>query len=391
MVKFILRKTKGDRHKIGVASGIFGIFANLSLTALKFVAGIMVGSVAVMADAFNNLTDSITSIATIFGFKMSTKPADKEHPFGHGRIEDVVGLIVAVSIVFVGLEFVRASIANILEPEYMQISWLATALLIASFFIKIWMYVVNKVLGKKIKSNTLAVVATDSRNDVIISIFTLASIAAFYFFDLNVDGYAGLLISLILIVSGVKAIITTASSILGRGVDKETAAALKEIVQAPQGVLGVHDLIIHSYGPQKLVATIHIEVDADTPLRACHDMADDIEQEVLKKLGIHLTIHIDPIDTKCEQLAALTTITKKFFSENYPQLDAHEFKIAHPNKDDSGACVENCIFTFELQLPHNFPPKALDALSASLEEKIQEINTCTTLKITTEHSYIEEG
>ncbi|MDR2167265.1 MAG: cation diffusion facilitator family transporter [Clostridiales bacterium] len=375
-MNFVIKKieSKGSRQAYGVASGIIGIFLNFLLFVLKLVVGFVLGSVAVMADAFNNLADSASSLVTIVGFRMSAKPADKEHPFGHGRIEDVAGLIIAMSMIFIGIEFARSSIMSIIAPEPLNFSWVSVGLLVLGFFVKLWMFAFNRRLGRKIGSNVLHAVATDSRNDCIIAAFTLMAIFAAHLFGINADGPAGLVVSLILIHGGYKSARDSASAIIGKPAEKAIAQAIKEIVLGHEGVLGAHDLVVHNYGPGKNVATIHMEVDMHTPLNLCHDMADAVEAAVLAQLGISLTVHLDPIDTNCK----LSDIVKIYLGENYPCANAHEFK-----KSDN-------FFKFELQLPHGFDKNLQNTLLAEIRQKIAEQEAETTVEIDIEFGFVEE-
>jgi cation diffusion facilitator family transporter len=370
------------RKHAGLKSGIAGIFLNFILFAIKIVTGLVAGSVAIMADAFNNLTDCASSIATIVGFRASAKPADKEHPFGHGRVEILVGLIIAISIIFLGIEFARSSVMRIINPETLNFSWFMVVLLALGFFAKLWMYAFNKRLGKKINSHALLAIATDSRNDCLISVATLATLLLFHFYDINIDAYAGLLLSFILLYSGFKSAKEAISSMLGEPADKATAKAITEIALSTEGVIGVHDLVVHNYGPAQRLATLHIEVDMHMPLSTCHDMVDAIENAVLNKLGITLTIHADPVDTKCQELSELTVLAQAYLAEHHPKADAHEFRISRT--------AHLPMLIFDLQLPHDLSAEAKEQVLRELKEKIIEANPDISVKINLEHSFIEE-
>ncbi|MCL2752565.1 MAG: cation diffusion facilitator family transporter [Defluviitaleaceae bacterium] len=369
------------RKQYGLASGIIGIFLNFLLFVIKLVVGLFLGSVAIMADAVNNLMDSASSIITIVGFKISAKPADKEHPFGHGRLEDVVGLIIAILIIFVGLEFARSSFDRILNPEDINFSWLSIALLSFSFFVKLWMYGFNKKIGRRIKSNPLLAVATDSRNDCIISIFTVSSLIVAYYFDIHVDGVAGILVSLFFIYSGYKAAHGAVSSILGKPANKELADSIKEIVLGYDGIIGVHDLAIHEYGMAKLVATIHVEMDMEKTLGNAHDIADKAAKDVLDKLSVDLTMHLDPIDVNCPHLGLLKDLTRAYIAANCNDSDAHEFRI-------SGTAPKLQLI-FDLQLPYGKPQSDIDALLSGLDNEISKHMQDVEIVANVEYGYIE--
>ncbi|MCL2855020.1 MAG: cation diffusion facilitator family transporter [Defluviitaleaceae bacterium] len=340
MIKLILKKADKKREFAGFASGVIGIFANLLLFGLKLAAGLVLGSVAVIADAFNNLTDTAASVITLVGFKVSQKPADKEHPFGHGRMEDVAALVIAMVILFLGLEFARSSISAILNPEPLNFSWLSVGLLAFSFFVKLWMFFFNGALGKRLKSAVLKNVATDSINDCIVMAFIIASIFVAHAWGWQVDGWAGLIVSAILLWSGGKALWEAASAIIGKPADKVVVRAIKDIVLTQEGVIDIHDLVVHNYGAGKNVATIHIEIDMNQTLQKSHDIADCVEHAVLAQLGIILTAHLDPVDVSDQNLHNLKKITKSYLYDHCPAAHAHEFKL------------EDGKLALELQLPH---------------------------------------
>jgi len=381
-----IEQIQGDhasaRQQYGYTSGIVGIFLNFVLFALKLVLGIITGSVAVMADAFNNLTDSAGSIGTILGFKISAKPADKEHPFGHGRFEDVIAVIIAISIVFVGIEFARNSISAIINPEPLSFSWISIILLIVGFFVKLWMWAFNKKLGKKIDSATLLAVATDSRNDCIINVFIISSILAAHFFGIDIDGWAGLVVSLILLYSGYQATRDAVSGIIGKPVDKATAQTIKDIAMAQEGVVGAHDLVVHRYGHTKSVATLHLEMDENLTLRECHIIADAVETSVFEQLGMTLTTHKDPVDKNCPELAVLSATVREHLEGHCPKADAHEFRLSKQNG------ILN--FVFEMQLPHGFEEKAREVLIDSIKGEIAKVNPDLNAIISVEYGVVEE-
>ena len=368
------------REQYGIASGIIGIFLNFSLFAIKLVVGLFLGSVAVMADAVNNLMDSISSIITIVGFKVSAKPADKEHPFGHGRLEDIAGLIIAILIIFVGFEFARSSLDRVLNPEEINFSWVSIGLLAFSFFVKIWMWAFNKRIGHRIKSNALLAVATDSRNDCVISVFTIVSLFVAHYFGIHADGVAGLVISVFFMYSGYKAAHGAVSSILGKPADKALANSIKEIVLGYDGVIGVHDLVVHEYGIAKRVATIHVEMDASINLGVAHEITDQAAKEVFKKLGIDLTIHLDPIDTKCPQLVPLTIVVRDFLKANYPLTDAHEFRVVCEQPKSQ--------LVFDLQLPHGISQKDISHLLNEIDAEVAKHVDNMDVVANLEHGYI---
>jgi len=350
---------------------------------MKLLVGLFSGSISVVADAFNNLSDAANSVVTLVGFKLAGKPADKEHPFGHGRAEDIIGIIIAMSIILLGIKFIRSSIANIIDPPQMDASVLAISLLIAGFFIKLWMYLYNRRLAKKINSDALMMVAKDSRNDCLINITTIISLAITAQFGLIIDGYIGLLISFVLLHTGIVAVKEIFSNILGKPVDKPTAEAIISIVMAQQGIIGTHDLVVHNYGPGRNVATIHVEVPTTMCIVDAHGAIDTAESMVADQLGIALTIHIDPVETNNTQLNDIKAITQSFLEQNCPKADAHEFRLIERAPGGN-------LLIFELELPHGTNSTEINSITSSLKSLITKKHTDCDIKIVVEFGFIAD-
>lgn len=283
------------RQNYGKLAGIIGVVSNLLLTVIKIIAGLMSGSVAIIADSVNNLTDSISSIITLLGFKLSSLPEDKEHPYGHARIEYIAGMIISVLMVVAGIELGKESIMKTIHPKPVDIDAVIIIILVISIVIKIWQATFNKYAGREIKSTTLEATGADSRNDVIVTSALLAGIIFQYFTGKVIDGPLGIAISVFIIISGIQLTKETISPLLGEKPDPMLVHNIKNMVLSYKGVLGTHDLVVHNYGPGKIFASIHIEVDAKGNLMESHDLIDNIENEVSRKLGIVLTAHTDPI------------------------------------------------------------------------------------------------
>lgn len=298
------------RERYGKFAGIVGILSNSILCLGKILAGILSGSIAIIADGVNNLADASSSLITLIGFKLAAMPENEEHPYGHARIEYITGMIVSVLIVIVGVELGKSSIDKILHPAALVFSWTTVAILGVSILLKIWQALFNIHIGKKIHSVALAATGADSRNDVISTSAVLLSVFIGKFSGLAIDGYMGCLVSLFIIWSGIGLIKETVSPLLGEAPDDELVRDITEKALSYDGVLGIHDLIVHNYGPGKIFASIHIEVDADADLLESHDMIDNIERDIAKNLHIEITGHLDPIKCndplvqKMQQMAA---------------------------------------------------------------------------------------
>ena len=370
------------REAYGRRSGVIGIILNFCLFVMKLFVGIFTGSIAVIADAVNNLSDAANSVVTLVGFRLAARPADKEHPFGHGRVEDIVGIVIAMSIILLGVEFIRSSIENIIDPPHMDASILAISLLGAGFFVKLWMYFYNRRLARTINSEVLMMVAKDSRNDCFINLATISSLAVTAYFDLYIDGWMGILISAVLLHTGIMAAKGIFGNILGKPVDKQTADNIIAIVMAQDGIIGTHDLVVHNYGPARNVATIHAEMPMTVSIVDAHASIDAAEAAVAEKLGIALTIHLDPVDTNNEQLNDIKSITQGFLAANHPKTDAHEFRFVER--------TPGRLLIFELELPHGTKKAESDSIVADIRQLIRKSYPDCNIKINIEFGFVAE-
>lgn len=364
------------REKYGLLSGVIGIFLNTTLFAIKIAVGYVTGSIAVTADAFNNLTDSASSLLTLFGFKLSNKPADREHPFGHGRSEEIVSLIIAASILVLSYEFIRTSINHILEPPEMYSNALMIGLLFFSVLVKLWMFLFNKHLSKKIKSGTLYAIAIDSRNDVFITSTAILSVVFTSLTGIVIDGFVGIFIALMLLRSGYHLAKDNLTTILGRPIDKDTADRIKQIVTNFDGIIGVHDLIVHNYGPGRKLATLHGEVPKDTSFAASHALGESAEAAVLEELGIHIIIRLDPVDTEDERLHTLKVHIAGFLTKAHPEANAHDFRM-----------MDNTLI-FELEIPYEYRENDRLSLVAALEAIVEATDSSYRCVINVEYGFI---
>lgn len=301
MTSFLLRKfiketnTKDSREQIGILSGTVGILLNFCLFIMKLTIGIFSQSMAIIADAFNNLTDMGSSIINILGSKLANKPADKQHPYGHGRFEYVSTLIVSAIILYVGIQLMASSIDKILHPKEIVVSWLLLVVLILSFSIKFWMYSFNLKLSKKLNSGLLRTIAKDSLSDCLATVGLLLAIIIEYFFGIYLDGFTSLIISILIIITGYQSGVEVISVLLGQRPNLQIKEKIEELVSSDLRILGYHDLQVHDYGPTRVHANVDVELDDSLDLSQAHAIIDDIEMTISKQLAINLTVHIDPI------------------------------------------------------------------------------------------------
>ncbi len=316
-----------SREKQGSLAGAVGIGVNILLFVIKLLAGLLSGSVAIMADAVNNLTDSGSSIIMLVGFRLSAKPADREHPFGHARIEYLCGVIVSFIVLFLGLELGRTSFMKILSPERAEFGPVALGVLVISILIKLWLCLFYTRVGKRIDSQSLLATASDSRNDVISTLVVLLGALITRLTSLDLDGFLGLMVAAFIIVSGVKLIMETADPLLGPAPKKELVQGIYEKIRSYEGIIGIHDLTVHSYGQGRTFASVHCEVPAEEDILISHDLIDNIERDFLEQEGIHLVIHLDPVITCDEKANALHEAVLSKVKELYPQSAIHDFRV----------------------------------------------------------------
>ncbi len=315
------------REQSGKVAGIVGIATNLLLFAIKLVAGLVSGSVAVMADAVNNLTDSGSSIVMLVGFKLAGKPADAEHPFGHARIEYLSGVIVSFIVLFLGLELGMTSVEKIITPEDADFSPFALAILVVSVLIKLWQCFFYRSVGRTIHSDTVYATSSDSRNDVIATSVVLLGAVITRVTNVNLDGILGLCVAAFIVVSGVKLIMETANPLLGMAPDASLVKTIYEKILSYDGIFGIHDLTVHNYGEGKCFASVHCEVPAERDILESHDVIDNIERDFERDLGIHLVIHLDPIVTGDERTNKLREQVGKLLRVVYPGAAMHDFRV----------------------------------------------------------------
>ena len=370
------------RTDYGVLASALGIVCNVLLFAGKLAVGVAVRSVSVMADAFNNLSDAASSVIGFVGVKMAGKPADREHPFGHGRIEYIAALVVAFLVLQVGFTFFQNSIDKIRHPEDLSFELVPMLILLASVCVKLWLGYFNRVLGKKINSSVMQATAADAMGDVVTTLATIASILFFHFTDINIDGFVGLLVSLVVMWAGVGIARDTLEPLIGQPVEPETYRKITEFVESYDGILGSHDLIVHNYGPTRSLASIHAEVPNDVDIETSHEIIDRIERDAAKKLGLFLVIHMDPVAVKDERVTELKNQVSSVLKQIDDRLSLHDFRIV------DGEHQINLIF--DVVVPHSYMDKERDELHMEILEKDSELGPRYQCVITMENGYVAE-
>lgn len=350
------------RGAYGRLAGLVGLVCNLLLFAGKLVAGTLAGSVSVTADAVNNLSDASSSLVTLFGFKLAERPADEEHPYGHARMEYLSGLLVAVLILVIGVELAKSSVEKILHPEAVEFSVLTLCVLIASILVKLCMCLFCKKLGKAIDSTALEATAADSRNDVITTSAVLLGLLAGHFFRWRIDGWVGALVAVFILLSGWSIAKETISPLLGKQADRELVRRISDLVLGHPKILGIHDLMVHDYGPGQCFATVHVEMDMHENPLVCHDILDDIERDALRELHVHLVIHYDPVVTDDVELNHMRALVEKKLKQLDPRLSMHDFRMVR------GPQHTNLIF--DLAVPFDLSGKTAE-LKRRIDECVQ--------------------
>ena len=346
------------RTRCGLLSGITGIILNIILVAGKLTVGIIAGSVAIIADAINNFSDAASSVITLAGFKLAGQKPDKEHPFGHGRIEYVAGLIVSVLIIFMGFELAWSSIEKIITPEAAEFSYAAMGVLIAAILVKFWLFYFNRKIAKRINSPSIAATASDSISDVIATGVVLAALIAGQYTTFPIDGVAGVIVAIFIFKAGWGAVKSTQAPLLGRPMSKELADAIDKLALEHENILGIHDLIYHDYGPGRAIVSFHAEVPADGNLMETHEMIDHVEREIREKFGIEAVIHMDPIvvDGDTEEMR---TLVENVVKSIHPDASIHDLRIAEWDK------IHNVYFDVIV-------PYGLDISDEEIEKRVKE-------------------
>ena len=320
-------KNEMVRSQYGILCGAFGIFLNAVLFALKFIFGTLAASVAMVADAFNNLSDAASSVVQILGFKLSSKKPDPDHPFGHGRIEYISGLIVSFLILYMGTVLLKDSVLSIIHPEAMNISLLSIIVMGISIVVKLYMYLYNHLTAKKIDSLAMEVVAKDSLNDVISTSVVIAALVGSRFTSLPLDGIGGVVVGIFIIKTGIEAAKDTIAPLLGSAPSVQLVAQIEEELMKHKPIVGMHDLIVHDYGPGRMMISLHAEVPGNLNIFSLHDVIDIAENDIAKRFNCHVVIHMDPVDTENKRLAQLKEVLAEEVPKINPELKFHDVRI----------------------------------------------------------------
>ena len=353
------------RDKCGRVAGAVGIVTNFLLFLMKIIVGTVFHSVSVTADAVNNLTDSGSSVVTLIGFKMASKPADEKHPFGHARIEYLSGVIVSFIVIFLGLQLGMSSIEKILTPEENALTPVALVVLVISILAKLWQCLFYRKVGRMIKSESVEATSKDSRNDVIATSVVLLGAVITMLTGVNLDGYMGAAVALFIVFSGVQLTISTADPLLGQAPEGELVQTITEKMLSYPGIIGMHDLAVHNYGVGRCFASAHCEVDAKNDILVSHDLIDNIERDFSRDLGIHMVIHLDPVIVGDARTDALHCKVQSLVTALYPTVTIHDFRVIW------GVTHSNIVF--DAAVP--FAVKDSDAvITQKLEAEIQKLD-----------------
>ena len=379
------------RESYGVLGGVLGIVCNIVLFVVKLLVGIFLNAISIMSDAFNNLTDSFSSIVSIISAKLSNKKPDKDHPFGHGRVEYIATLIVSFIIVLVGFELLTSSVENLINGikgnstplQTGTMLYISMGILACSLLVKLWMYSYNKYLGKKIDSGVLLASSADSISDALTStaiiIATLVGgllLKDNYFY---LDSAMGIIVSVIICINGFKIVFSTIGDLLGKPASKEELEMLEKIIMSTDKIIGIHDLIIHDYGPGRKYASVHAEVDANSNIVEAHEIIDEIEQICYAQTSIELTIHMDPIDTTSETVIEANAAVGKVIN-NYEGLSFHDLRITNGES--------NINVIFDLVVPHEYNNEQVKELISTIKKSIKDLNNKYSVVIKVDRPYI---
>jgi len=367
------------RGKYATFAGIFGVVTNIFLFVVKLITGLLFNSIAVTADAVNNLTDAGSSVIVLVGFKLSRKPADEEHPYGHERAEYITGFLVSVVISLLGIELIKASFGKILNPDPINFSYLTVVVLIISVMMKLWQGKVYKTLGRCIDSTALIAAGQDSMNDVISTSSVLVATVFAKLTNIQIDGYVGIAVALFILYSGIKLVKETLNLLMGTAPDREFVCAIEKEILSYEGVLGLHDLVVHSYGPNRAFICVHVEVDANGDILESHDLIDNIEKDVTRKFNVNTVIHMDPIVTNDERINDLRRIVNEIVREIDEKLSMHDFRVV------LGKTHSNLIF--DVLLPPSYECSETE-LRKRIDDEIKKIDATFNSVVTIDRNYI---
>ena len=367
------------RELYGRLAGAVGIICNLLLSVMKLIIGSISNSVSITADATNNIADAGSSIVTLVGFRLSGKPADKDHPYGHARIEYISSLIISFLILLIGCSIFKESVTKIFKPEESLFNVATVIVLVASIIVKLWLSLFNKFLGKQINSKALEATAIDSRNDVITTTAVLIASTISHFTGFNLDGYMGLIVSVFIFISGINLVKETLDPLLGQPPTKEMFQTIEQKILSYDNVLGVHDLMVHSYGPNTYFASAHIEMDAKIDVLVCHDIMDQIERDFKSELNIHLVVHLDPTILDSPEINELKEMVNDIICEIDRDLTFHDFRVVVGEEN------KNVLFDVVVPPEYKYSDEELEKI---ITDKITEVSNGKIFTVlVVDHSY----
>lgn len=367
------------RLRYGLLAGFVGVLVNLVLFAVKLTAGVMAGSIAIASDAVNNLSDAGTSIVSIIGFKLSAMPADNGHPFGHGRSEYIAGVVVSVIILAVGFDFLKEAVLRIFDPEPVAAGWGIFAVIGGTLLCKGWLYFFYRKVGKTIQSDVIRAAAVDSLSDILGTLVVLGAVFAARFTAFPVDGCAGAVVAVMILIAGVRILKETSDPLLGECPDPDLVQKLRDVLLSCEGIRGVHDIILHNYGPNRYFATAHAEVALEGSPLSIHDMLEAAEVQVGKKLPIHLLLHCDPYDTSDPVVKDWRVKLEDVVAGFDSKFKVYDFRL-----DESGP---ERVLHFHLLFPRNYN-LACEEITSELTRRMQIYDPAIRLKIEYIHSYV---
>lgn len=392
MIEFLVRHFIKDYHKTeelnvrtqyGTLAGVVGIICNALLFAVKAAVGIAMHSISVTADAFNNLSDAASSVIGLVGVKLAGKPADKEHPFGHGRMEYITALVVSFLVIEVGLTFFKDAFSRIWNPQKLEFQFISVLILVLSIGVKLWMSLFNRKLGKRIDSKVMLATAADAVGDVITTSATVISLLFFYFTGINIDGVIGVCVSLVVIWAGIGIAKDTLKPLLGEPTSSADYEKITRFVESYDGIIGSHDLIVHNYGPGRNMASIHAEVPNDVDIEESHEIIDRIERDAISQIGVFLVIHMDPVETKNERILEIRKQVEASINEIDPDVTIHDLRVVEGK--------ERINLIFDMVVPFAYSREEQKELERKVRSYLSERDSRYQCVITVEQSFVAQG
>ena len=374
---------KDVRASYGVLASVVGLISNVILFLLKIIIGLLIKSISVMADAFNNLSDAGSSVISFVGAKLASRPADKKHPFGHGRAEYIAALVVSFLILQVGFTLFKNSVIKIFKPEDIVFNPILIGFLGLSVLVKLWLMFFNRKLGERINSSVMKATAMDSLSDVVVTSATIVSAILAGMFGWQVDAYVGVIVSVFVMFAGINIAKDTLEPLMGEAVDKDLYHKVSNFVESYEGIVGSHDLIIHSYGPNHLMGTIHVEVPSNADFEKAHETIDQIERDILKELDMFFVIHMDPVEVNDLKILEKNEMIDNILKKLDPKVSFHDFRVI--NGDNHINLI------FDLVVPFSYTKKEEQRLLHDLIEEVRRRDPRHQCIITLENTYIEES